>query len=176
MRSEAGTRLTATRVLWGVVAVTVVVATTWMGMSRETVTASTSPPVDNDAITTCLEKIGATVVVDEFDNIGAEESSPAVDECLALGHETAGDSVADVTADNVSGLSAEDEAVAFDTYALALHNCIEAGGYDVSTSEDGTSWTVDPELYDQPEYLAVERACVSEAEQTEADLRAELAR
>lgn len=172
MRSEAGTRLTATRVFWGVVAVTVVVATTWMGMSRGTVTASTSPPVDNDAITTCLEKIGATVVVDEFDNIGAEESSSAVDECLALGHETA----ADVTADNVSGLSAEDEAVAFDTYALALHNCIEAGGYDVSTSEDGTSWTVDPELYDQPEYLAVERTCVSEAEQTEADLRAELAR
>lgn len=171
MTSEARTYFTAKQILGGVALVAAVAATIWMGASRDTVTASTSPPVDSDAITTCLEKIGATVVVDEFDNVGAEESSPAVDECLAMGYEAAEDNAAV----GVSDLSAEDEAVIYDTFTSTLYDCIEAAGYDVSVSEDGISWTVDPALYDQPKYLAAERACVGEAEQTEADLRAELA-
>lgn len=62
--------------------------TLWMGSSTGDVTASTSPPVDEAAIKTCLDEMGATVVTDEFGNVGSDKSSSAVDECLALGHDT----------------------------------------------------------------------------------------
>lgn len=52
---------------------------------------------------------------------------------------------------------------------------MEIAGYELDIADDGRSYAVDDELYDDPKYLAVERECDLDAQEAEMDLRAELA-
>lgn len=165
--------LTTKRMLGVALAIIAISFTLWMGSSTGDVTASTSPPVDEAAIKTCLDEMGATVVTDEFGNVGSDKSSSAVDECLALGHDTSANTLA-ATSELVE-LSVAEEAAAFDTNADTFHACMEIAGYELDIADDGRSYAVDDELYDDPKYLAVERECDLDAQEAEMDLRAELA-
>lgn len=121
-----------------------------------------------DAVSECLEDISIEPKRDEFGNVGVRQMTPDAEACLRQGVEQ---NVHMANDEPFVPLSPTDETAVYDLYNRTVDNCMSEGGYPVTWIEPG-AWTVDNELYGQPQFEAVVRGCLQEAEAAEAAERA----